>query len=355
MTNQQRFRAVMKGEHPDRVPLLIFSELLPGNTYQSLIKPAGGGLIVHSGSVHQKRQLVRETNDLEAGLRVQRLHTTKGILRAAYKTNLKSISGSGEVQVEWFVKERSDYDAMIEALDDIEFYLDSSQYERTLRMLGNDGVTHTWCDEPPYMGLQYLLGYEAWAMHQYDHPDTFRALLNAYGNMQRKRMLLQAQAPEKDLINLGNLAGNYSPDAFARYVMPYFEEYGALLRAAGCSVTVHADALNLSIHKHVFPGRELDVVEAFTPPPVGDFSLAQARSAWGQDLVYHINIPETLFYSGPDYVYEWTRDLLVSDSNPRKFLSFTELGFLGVTGEKLQLFTKGMQGLLRAMNDYGRY
>ncbi|MGI6251795.1 MAG: hypothetical protein ACOYKD_10685, partial [Anaerolineaceae bacterium] len=201
----------MQGEQPDRVPLLIFSELLPDNIYEKLIKPAGGGLIIHAGSVYPKRQRVLETNEYVSGLRIQRLHTSKRVLQAVYRTHLNALLGNGEVQIEWFIKSRQDYPSMIEALEDTEFFLDESALQSARQILGNEGVTHTWCDEPPYMGLQYLLGYEAWSLHQYDYPDEFIALMDSYSRMQQKRMLLQVQASEKDLINLGNLGFTEQP------------------------------------------------------------------------------------------------------------------------------------------------
>lgn len=128
-----------------------------------------------------------------------------------------------------------------------------------------------------------------------------------------------------------------------------------MLRQAGCSVTVHADALNLSAHRQSFAVEHIDVIEAFTPPPVGDLSLADARASWGEHVVFHVNIPESIFYSGEAFCYEWTRDLLLSDPNPRKFLSFTELGFLGVAGDQMRLFRNGMRGILNALDDFGAY
>lgn len=354
MTNKERFHALMAGRTPDRVPLLIFSELLPGNVYEDLIAPHDGGLIVHAGSVHARRRTVRETHEYRDGLHIHALHAPSGTIQSAYRTGCEALSGSGEVQVEWFVKEERDYEPMIEALDDTEFYLDDAGYLKAVAQLGGRGVTHTWCDEPPYMGLQYLLGYERWALHQFDCPEAFNRLIEAYGRMQRRRMALQQRAPEKDLINLGNLSGNYAPAQFERRARPYFEEYGQLLRQAGCSVTVHADALNLAEHLNALP-RQLDVVEAFTPPPVGDLTLRRARAAWGDALVFHINIPETIFYLGFDFCYQWTRALLEEDKGPRKFLSFTELGFLGVAGAQMDTFTQGMRGVLSALDDFGGY
>ena len=355
MTNKERFYTIISGGIPDRVPFLIFSELLPGDVFEKELKPRGVGLIVHTGSVFPIRRLVEENSSFDGDIHTITLETPAGKLTACYRTGFKHASGNGEVQKEWFVKSEQDYAAMIWVLDHTDFDMNDAHYRDVKQRLGDDGITHTWCDEPPYMGLQYLLGYESWAMHQFDHPELFDELLLAYGRMQDRRMKVQVQSPEKDLINIGNLSGNYSPKNYEKYTKPYFDHYAEILRKAGCSVTIHADALNLKEHLSLCPGPYVNVVEAFTPPPIGNLSLSEARTAWGDNTTIHINIPETLFYSGYEVTYKWTRDLLLSDPCPNKFLSFTEMGLLGVDGEKLKIFKQGIYAVIDALDKYGVY
>jgi hypothetical protein len=355
MTNRERFQTLMAGGRPDRVPFLVFSELLPGSIYSDVLKARGMGLIVHAGSVHMVREPSMVRISYEENRKVEQLLTPAGILTSRYRTDCVGISGSGEIQTEWYVKTEADYEPMIWVLDHTGFRLDDRNYLAAKEMLGDDGVTHTWCDEPPYMGLQYLLGFENWALHQYDCPSHFSALLDAYGRMQDRRMELQLLAPEKDLINIGNLSGNYSPVQYERHVKPYFDKYAKLLREAGCSVTIHADALNLKQHLDLCPGPWVNVMEAFTPPPVGNLSVMEARRAWGDAVTLHINIPESIFHFGYDGVFYWTKDLLFSDPSPNKFLSFTELGLLGVAGSNRDAFIKGIHAVMDAIDEYGSY
>lgn len=355
MTNKERFYKIMSGGVPDRVPFLVFSELLPGDIYETKFKDRGMGLIVHAGSVIPVRDSVKEESFNEGDMCIVRINTPYGNLISRFRTGVGEISGSGEIQTEWFVKTEQDYKAMIWVLDNTEFIIDETNYWKIKEQLGEDGVTHTWCDEPPYMALQYLLGLENWSIHQFDYPDLFEELLLAYARMQNRRMMAQLKAPEKDLINIGNLSGNYSPAKYEQYTKPYFDHYAKLLREAGCSVTIHADALNLKEHINLCPGPYVNVVEAFTPPPVGNLSLAEARAAWGEGVTFHINIPETIFYGGYTATYDWTRELLLSDPHPNKFLSFTELGLLGVKDEEYETFITGINAVIDAIEKYGVY
>lgn len=350
MTNRERFHALMSGGRPDRVPFLAFSELIPADVFERELKGLGMGLIVHAGSVAAEMDSAETRHVRGNGAHTVQLITPKGSLSAGYRTECGRISGSGEVQTEWYVKSPEDYAPMIWALDHTRFSIDSGLYLKALERVGEDGVTHTWCDEPPYMGLQYLLGYENWALHQYDCPELFAELMDAYGRMQDRRLRAQLLAPERDLINIGNLAGNYSPAKYAQYVKPYFDKYAKLLREAGCSVAIHADALNLKEHIALCPGPYANVVEAFTPPPVGNLSVAEARAAWGPGVTLHINVPETIFYGGYGATYNWTKELLDSDPCPNKFLSFTENGLLGVEGEQYALFMNGIHAVMDALH-----
>ena len=63
----------------------------------------------------------------------------------------------------------------------------------------------------------------------------------------------------------------------------------------GKIIALHAHANNLSHLEGLVREISCDVIEAFTPPPVGDLSLADARAAWGKDAIICINFPETIF------------------------------------------------------------
>lgn len=353
MNNKERFRLLMSGAEPDITPFLIFSELLPGNVFQEQLRQHDIGLIVHAGSVHTRTEYPVH-DEISQGIRRQTATTPYGTCYAEYRTGHANISGNGEIQKSYWIKSPADYAKVVHMLDNTHFDLDSATYMRALDRLGEDGVTHTWCDEPPYMGLQYLLGYEKWCLDQYDVPDLFQELMEAYERLQTRRMTLQMEAPERDLICIGNLSGNYAPARYEIETKPYFDLWGAKLAANGCSVTIHADAINLSKHLDVFPSPGVSVAEAFTPPPTGDLSLLQARRAWGDQLVFHINVPEAIFYMGHDYITAWTKQLLDSDPNPRRFLSFTENGLLGVSGAKLDLYMNGILAICEAIHERTR-
>jgi len=338
MTNRERMRAILEGRKPDRVPVMFFSELLPRGQFEREIRNRGVGLIVHTSSVIQQRPGIEMVITEKDGIRSETIHTPFGDLTARYVMGKNNIASSGTVQTEYFVKSESDYEAAIWLLDQTIFTLNPSVYYQDDMLLGDEGITHVWTDEPPYMGLQYLMGYVNWCLHQHDYPESFQALLDAYERMQMRRMDVLVSAPEKDLINIGNLSGNFSPDKYERYMKPYFDKVAERLRKAGKSVTIHADAINLKEYAKLIPGPWVNVIEAFTPPPVGNLTLQEARKMWGEGTIIWINFPETVFYSGYEETYRYTVELLRSDPCPNKYISFTEIGLLGVDCEKFPIF-----------------
>ena len=71
----------------------------------------------------------------------------------------------------------------------------------------------------------------------------------------------------------------------------------------------------------------IDVVEAYTPPPVGELSLPEVRAAWGDKTIIWVNIPETIFWFGAEEAKRYTIDLLKSGAPGNALvLSFTEMG-----------------------------
>jgi len=50
--------------------------------------------------------------------------------------------------------------------------------------------------------------------------------------------------------------------------------------------------------KDLIPQTGCDVIEAFTPPPMGDLSMAEARTALGDKIVIWVDFPESVFWQG---------------------------------------------------------
>lgn len=352
MTPRERLLAVLEGRTPDRVPFAPFGELIPRSSFELKLRSRGMGFIIHHSSVAQHNALPWcECHDGDK--RTLRIKTAEGELTAEYRYK-KGVSNNSEVQTKFFIETADDYKKALLYINGTDFSFDGDDDALIRCYCGDESITHAWTGEPPFMEAQYYLGLENWSYHRHDHPDEFSLLLDALERMQRRRME-QLVKGGQTIINLGNLAGNFSPADFEKHMLPYFVKYSRMLREAGKKTSVHADALNLKQHLGLVPLCGCDVCEAFTPPPVGNLSLSEARAAWGSGIILHINFPETVFYGGYEKTRQYTRDLLREDPCPGKIIGLTEMGFSGVGAANIALFTEGVQAISDAVCEYGVY
>ena len=165
-----------------------------------------------------------------------------------------------------------------------------------------------------------------------------------------KRLELIESSPA-EFISLGDLDGTWGPEKIRRYDLPLYRKWVPRLKGKGKITSLHAHANNLSHFKELVGEIGCDVVEAFTPPPVGDLSLADARAAWGKDTIIWINFPETIFWSGAEATRQYTLDLIRSDPpGNRLVFGFTEMGTWGaMTDETERAFREGTVEIMRAI------
>ena len=355
MNNMDRMLAILNGKKPDRIPFMPFTELIPRGEFEREMRDRGMGLISSCTSLWSEMPNVSFTIKSVNGEKITTYHTPKGDVSTVHRTHYQGISNDSSVQKEFMIKDIKDYEPAIFMIDDTIFHVNEAIFRKTEMDLGGDGFTHVWTDEPPYMDAQYFLGLERWSFEQHDHPEEFQMLLDALERRQERRMRLLLDCPEKYLINLGNLAGNFGPKQFTEHALPYFKKYNSLLKKCGKICTIHADALNLYEYKDIIKESGIDVIEAFTPPPVGNLSLADARKAWGEGVTIWINFPETVFYEGYKDTKKYAIYLLKSDPCHNKFIGLTEMGLLGTNESNEELFKNGIRAIMDAIDEAGIY
>jgi hypothetical protein len=131
--------------------------------------------------------------------------------------------------------------------------------------------------------------------------------------------------------------------------VPYLQSRGKL-----CAL--HCDATrNMRAIAPLLRETGVAIIEAFTPPPVGEMSLADVRAVWGPETVIWVNPPETVFWAGERATHDWTIDLLRSDPHAdRLVLGFTEMGPWGATDDETErIFKAGTRAIMDAIDDAG--
>jgi len=96
-----------------------------------------------------------------------------------------------------------------------------------------------------------------------------------------------------------------------------------IMRASAKTPIAHYDGSNRPL-AHLIARTDLPVIEAFTPPPMGDLSLSAARAAWPSKVI-GINFPGFLFVEDYQTIYQYALDLLAEGApGGRFFMGCTE-------------------------------
>ncbi len=355
-----RINAVLDGEEPDQVPFAPYDNLVPRGDFSREMRNRGMGLLVRRATVTEETPNVRTERVIDGNTIVHIYHTPVGDVSTRSRKHIRRISDEDILlDIEGLIKSEKDYDPVIFMIEDTEFSFDPYIYYDTVSDFGTDGLVRDVGMYPPYGLSKYIFGGSSglnlWAYEQFDHPDYFERLTNALIRREERRLQLSIKSPAK-LISFGDLDGTWGPEKVIQYDFPLYKEWVPRFQAVGKKCALHAHALNLHLFKEIIAEIGFDVIEAFTPPPVGSLSIKEAREAWGKSVVIWVNFPETIFFNGIEETKQYTRDLLLSDPPGNALvLGYTEMGTWGsiLDRETEVLFKEGTRAIISTIEEYG--
>jgi hypothetical protein len=348
MEFRDRLTAVLKGRAADRIPFAPYDGTVPRGTFSRELRNRGMGLLCKRGTIESTTpNVTAEVTDEESGISRTFYHTPMGTVSTGFATQRYRF------QKKYLIEKREDFTPAIFMVNDTRFHHDDDFYHTETRHLGQDGLVRGNGPEPPYEASEFFFGLETWSYVQYDYPDEFHALLEALEAREVRRIECLLESPAW-LVSFGSLSGSYSPALYEKYALPFYRKYVPMLQDRGKACVLHAHNSNITVFSSLIKQTGVKVVEAFTPPPVGDLTLREAREIWGPDTVIWVNFPETIFYSGADAVRQYTTNLLRSDPNPEALvIGFTEMGLSGIDDETEAIFKVGFEVLMDCINDFG--
>lgn len=359
MNFRERLNAVLHLQEPDMAPYAPYDNLVPRGEFERELSEHGMGVLHRlSGRIWSEMPHVEIETRTEGGMVRTIYHTPKGDVWTERRTHLGRVTGVTGIQTEGLIKEIDDIEAVIFMADDTEYHVDNSAFFSKDRELGAYGLVRDQGLHPPYDATRgYFGAYSGipnWVYAQQDHPARFQALMEAEERRQARLFPLVAASP-CDFISFGSLDGHFGHRNWARNVLPFYQEYVPKLHEAGKILALHAHASNNLAYADLLKATGVDCIEAFTPPPVGDLSIAGARRIWGSDMIIWINFPETVFYYGHDETRRYTEELLRSDPpGNRLVLGFTEMGTYGITdADSERLFKDGFRAINEAIESVG--
>ena len=73
-----------------------------------------------------------------------------------------------------------------------------------------------------------------------------------------------------------------------------------IVRSAGKLISAHYDG-SIRPYLSLLADIDIPIIEAFTPPPMGDLTVAEAKAAW-PDKVIWVNFPGSLYLEPAEHI-----------------------------------------------------
>lgn len=189
----------------------------------------------------------------------------------------------------------------------------------TDKMVGSDGYIMANMGKSPFQVLLYeLMGVEKCYLETADNPKKLKKLYEVIYEHQKRKFILAAKSPA-DLIWIpDNLTTVLTPPAyFEEYYIPFYNEMADILHQEGKILAVHMDG-NLNSLVNIIDKTGIDIVEGFTPLPMGNLSLAEARRTW-KDKIIWINFPGSVLATAnakliEDYTLNMLKNVVPGDN-----------------------------------------
>jgi hypothetical protein len=313
--------AVLRGERPERVPWNIHHELLPQGRLERAMRERGLGIVekgVHPYLAVSPRVSVEERQTVEDGRRTIHVthHTPVGDLHSR-----KVIGPDGSPWVlEHPVKQVDDFRVLEFISEDTEYRPNDEAIRGRQASLGDDGLVLCRMMRSP---LQRLLiewmGTEGVCYALFDHPSEMDRLLACMAASDAQAHVVAADSAAEALWSAENItAWITSPELFERYCLPYYERVASLVAERGKPYGVHMDG-QLAALRDLIARSPLSFVEGFTPPPMGDLELEDARRAWPEKALW-TNFPGSELHRPDEEVVRYTVDLVRRGMAAGRFL-----------------------------------
>ena len=311
MTLRERLLTTLRGGTSDRIPWNIYGWILSDTE-------AGRRLHAKGLGVMNTRRIFREINEDVvvsekwherdgAPLIIRRIETPLGTLTE--EATIEAGYGSRWIK-KYFITGPEDYPAAEFFLRHTRFEPEYEEWRRADEATGDGGIVVGEIMPVPIVQIMVAwMGAEGLAEGMYVHTDRFEALIDALNRHYERHVQLAAESPAEIIWFPDNVTATIiSPRSFERYCAPIYARAMPVMRSAGKIPIAHYDGSIRPLLQNL-ARTDLPVIEAFTPPPMGDVSVAEAKAAWPDKVVW-VNFPGNYFLEPAEVIEEYTLNLL---------------------------------------------
>ena len=324
MTPRERVETVLRQDVPDKTPLTMYECMIPQCTAERQLRNDGLCIVQRTSVVatHTPNVTTEASHYSENGRpRVRRVcHTPLGDL-----STLDEPAAFTSWHLERMFKSPDDYKKLLFMAQDQRHEPRYEAYAKAEKAFGPDAIFRAGiAGNPLHTVMIHWMGLEVFAVEWAERQDEILKLCDALAEQHRKLFPLVAQSPALH----ANYGGNEVPEVmglerFERFVVPFYNEAAEVFHRHGKLLGTHLDGNNKLWAKAVADSG-LDYIEAFTPAPDTDLSLADALAAW-PDKVIWVNFPSSLHLASIETIEAATRQL-IRDAAPgnRLIIGITE-------------------------------
>lgn len=314
MTRSERIERIFCGELPERVPFVLKGWRVPFCRAERVLRNDGMGIIDAAGvySVQSPNVTSESHAFAEGGVACVRtiVKTPVGELSSVTRRLGSEKTESTTWTVEPMFKRPEDYRVLRYIVGDQQPEPAYEGFLKAQRQMDGEAFFKTGAPGIALHTIMYTyLGIETFAVEWAERRDEVLALNDLMVEKHRRIYEIVAGSPAL-VVQLG---GNYSSevlgkDRFVDFVLPHWEEASGILHEGGKQAGCHLDANNRLWAKEV-GASGLDWIEAFTPSPDTDMSVAEARAAWPGKTLF-INYPSSVHLQPAPVIEQTTKQIL---------------------------------------------
>ena len=319
MSPRERYLAALVGEMPDRIPMIIWNNKLPGGEKNDRLLELEV-LIINKSSVYKQHHTgigieSRFEEDVN-GRKKKTIFTTPG---GVLEKNEIVMPGTIWITEPLF-KNSDNYEALESLISSREYEPDHSRFTKDDSELGGQTIARPITIRSPMQELIYeFMGIEAFSIEWAENRSRMIHLLDVLKEDWLKRVKITAESPARFVVVEGNpQLSIIGLERFREYYMPNIVEACEILHRKGKIVGAHLDGDNRMLAPLVAQ-LPLDFIESFTPPPECDLSISEARRCW-KDKTLQVHFPSSIHLSNFDEVRSAVLDMLRQAAPGNRFI-----------------------------------
>ena len=333
MTSRERIFAAIRHEEPDRVPisprvgawmtaeyadtsLAKQLEVLPDMDFMHIIGGPGGHQICTNPDSYDIPGVEVEQSRRDAGDCVifeRTFHTPAGdisdVTRVPPAGREYGVSPN-PVKLEFLIKSRDDLDALRCILPEVRMSPDTVRAYQ--EQLGDHGVVMVNIRSALDHNAGDARGMENLMIDYYTDRALFDDILGLFHERSLAAVKAALEAGTEFIFGswyYNSLSSGWSPAIFEEVFVPQIREHVALTHSYGALYDYYDDG-KLAQSMELIADCGIDVLETCTPPPVGDFDLAEAKRTIGERVTIKgwVDLLYVVKHGTPELVEQTVRE-----------------------------------------------